>query len=101
MRIAVISTMLGQPWTGSEELWAETVAAALEAGDDVLISLWKWDTVPPRVAELRKKGARVVFRPRPNNWPTPGRIARRLAGNRVKIPRPLRFSPYRAVFEWR
>lgn len=105
MKIAIISNMLGQPWTGSEELWADTVEAALEAGDEVLVSLWRWDTVPPRVAELQKRGVKITFRPRPRRFPSGDDILQKLIGKRVKLPRPfprpLRFSPYREVFEFR
>lgn len=101
MRIAVISTMLGQPWTGSEELWAATVEAALDGGDEVLVSLWKWPALPPRVAELQSKGVKFSFRKRPGRLPTLGGIVNRVAGNRVALPRPLGLSAYREVFEFR
>ena len=37
MRIGIISTMIGPPWGGSEELWADTARLALEAGFRVSI----------------------------------------------------------------
>ena len=101
MRIAIISTMAGQAWTGSEELWAATALAAREAGHEVFVSLWKWDTLPPRVAALQKLGVEVRFRKRPGRLPTLGGIVKRLAGKRVKLPQPLRFSAYREVIEFR
>lgn len=100
MKIAIISTMAGQAWTGSEELWAATVEAALEQGDHVLVSLWKWDTLPPRVSALQQRGVQVLFRQRPGRLPTLRGIIKRVAGNRVKLPQPLRFSAYREVFAW-
>src|SRR5215472_6120753 len=39
MRIGIISTMSGQPWGGSEELWADTARLALQAGFQLSICL--------------------------------------------------------------
>lgn len=39
MRIGIISTMAGDPWGGSEELWADTAQLALRAGLRVSICL--------------------------------------------------------------
>lgn len=104
MKIAVISTMLGQPWTGSEELWAAMTRAALADKHEVLMSLWRWPETPPPVEALRQSGARLHLRRRPGRLPTLGGVIDRLAGRRVALPRPRVLAPlssYREVFEFR
>lgn len=61
-RIAVISTMGGAPWGGSEELWAAMVEEALNEGHDVFVSVYAWPETPRQIVKLRQKGARVRTR---------------------------------------
>lgn len=67
MRIAVISTMYGSHWGGSEELWAAMVEEALKDGIDVDVSLYRWPTIPSKVMKLENQGASVNFR---RLWPS-------------------------------
>ena len=104
MRIAVISTMLGQPWTGSEELWAAMTRCALREKHEVLMSLWRWPELPPQVAALRESGAQLHLRRRPGALPTLNGVLDRLAGKRVSLPRPRVLAPlsaYHRVFAFR
>jgi glycosyltransferase involved in cell wall biosynthesis len=64
MRLAVVSTMRGFPWGGSEELWAAMAEQALGRGIDVEAFLYRWPLIPPRVAQLQSRGLRVVYRDR-------------------------------------
>lgn len=64
MKIAIIATMTSSPWGGSEELWAATAEASLDADHEVIASVARWPTPPPRIAALRRRGARVLSRPR-------------------------------------
>lgn len=64
MRIAVVSTMEGPDWGGSEELWAAMAHEALASGDQVLVSVNRWSRKPSPIAELEEAGARVVTRSR-------------------------------------
>lgn len=66
MRIAIVSTMLGSDWGGSEELWAELAAEALAAGHEVRLFLPRPRAgTPRRVADLLTRGARVFHRTAP------------------------------------
>lgn len=56
-RIAFVSTMEGSAWGGSENLWARAASQALQHGNQVLASVYKWDSVPSQLANLEKQGA--------------------------------------------
>lgn len=71
MRILFLSTLKGSPWGGSEELWAWACERAIAAGHLPMVSRYEWDTIPARLAELGRMGAKLQYRPR-----RPGRIAR-------------------------
>lgn len=89
MRIAIISTMSGALWGGSEELWRTMAERALYRGDQIVLSRYRWSIVPPKVAALQKQGVQVLYRPQPGpNWWRQGVHNR--AGSLV--------SPFRAVF---
>ncbi|MEJ7582554.1 MAG: glycosyltransferase [Acidimicrobiales bacterium] len=64
MRIAVISTMDGLDWGGSEELWTAMANAALTAGHDVLVSVNRWERKPAPVVALERAGAEIHPRSR-------------------------------------
>lgn len=95
MKIAVISNMLGQPWTGSEELWADMAEVALREGHKLDVSLWRWPTVPSKVSALQKAGANVSFRTRPNKV----KVLYRMVGQRVKVPYPRFTSTFKKVLD--
>lgn len=55
--------MGGNPWGGSEELWAATAFEALECGHEVCISVLRWgDDWPPKLRELQRCGAKIFRR---------------------------------------
>jgi len=60
----VFFTSCGFPWGGSEELWSSTARRALEEGHDVLVSVFDWPQLHPRIQELREKGAQLHLRRR-------------------------------------
>jgi glycosyltransferase involved in cell wall biosynthesis len=91
MKIAVISTMGGSPWGGSEELWATMVREAIDAGHAVTVSVYEWPTVPARIAELERAGARVMRRPLPRRGSRYDRLLRRVL--------PETRDPYRELLE--
>jgi glycosyltransferase involved in cell wall biosynthesis len=62
VKIAIISTMSGSAWGGSEELWAAMAMEALEAGLDVAVSVYDWPSMPPKLLDLEQRGARVFRR---------------------------------------
>jgi|SRR5271166_2807310 len=65
MRIGIIS-LCKAPWGGSEELWAATALKALEAGHEVFVSVFGWTNDPPKLRELKVRGARILRRHNPD-----------------------------------
>jgi glycosyltransferase involved in cell wall biosynthesis len=64
MRILFISTMAGASWGGSEELWVKSASYALEKGNEVIVSVFDWNGLHPKLSDLRDKGAKIVLRRR-------------------------------------
>jgi glycosyltransferase involved in cell wall biosynthesis len=62
MRIGIISTMGGVAWGGSEELWSATAFEAIEAGHEVMASVFGWTNESPKLRELESRGAKVFRR---------------------------------------
>jgi glycosyltransferase involved in cell wall biosynthesis len=62
--IAVISTMDGPDWGGSEELWTAMAHEALAAGHEVVVSVNRWARKPVQIDELERAGAQVHTRSR-------------------------------------
>ena len=56
VRIAVISTLDGPDWGGSEELWAAMAHEALTAGDDVFVSVNRWTDKPSQISSWKRPG---------------------------------------------
>ena len=63
-RIAFISTLDRAPWGGSEELWSRTASRLRDDGHPVLAEVGKWPEPVGPVTELRRKGARILWRHR-------------------------------------
>lgn len=64
MRIAFVSLMEAGPWGGSEVLWHTAAMHALEQGDQVFVSVFKWDKVHDQIKLLQEKGATIYFKKR-------------------------------------
>jgi glycosyltransferase involved in cell wall biosynthesis len=64
MRIAFFSTMAGQPWGGSEELWSRSAEVLLTRGHDVSFNTLAWRSTPARLQQLMSCGANACFRRR-------------------------------------
>ncbi|MDO6431428.1 glycosyltransferase [Flavitalea sp. BT771] len=62
MKIAVIS-MIREPWGGSEELWFAMAKQAMAEGHTVMHLSFDFDTLHPRLKELRQLGAQLFRRP--------------------------------------
>ncbi len=54
--------MSGEPWGGSEELWAKVAETAINNKCEVNISVKKWDFVPAKLQKLADLGAFINFR---------------------------------------
>lgn len=67
-RIAFVTTMDGEAWGGSEELWSQTALRLCEHGHTVFASVLRWPQSPAGVAALHRGGVRVTFRPRKRNF---------------------------------
>ncbi len=86
MRIAVVTTMSGYLWGGSEYLWAAMVDEALKANHKVGVYIYHWDTHPPSILDMERRGA-YVFR---RSLPRYGRVTRRLDKLRRGLKPPFR-----------
>ena len=66
MKIAFVTIMAGNPWGGSEYLWAEAAHHAIRQGHEVMISVFDWSARHPVIRQLAVAGARLHIRRR---WP--------------------------------
>jgi L-malate glycosyltransferase len=98
MKIAIITTMGGYPWGGSEFLWAATAEQALIEGHQVFISVYDWSVSHPIVKKLQDLGAYILPRPRAIKSSLLTRAINRLAQPLKKqlIPQ---ISPYQIIFD--
>jgi Glycosyltransferase len=60
MRILFISTMGGQPWGGSEELWFGAAMEAIQRNHTVVVSVFDWQPVPEKIKKLENAGAKIM-----------------------------------------
>lgn len=95
-RIAVLSTMEGAPWGGSEELWAAAADEALEAGHTVGLFLRRWPETPASVRALVERGASLHARRRSLQAPLE-RALSRVARTSVEFPSMPRVSTARRL----
>lgn len=56
--------MSNAPWGGSEELWVRSATYAIEQRHDVVISVYDWGALNPKIAKLMTKGAKINKRKR-------------------------------------
>jgi L-malate glycosyltransferase len=54
--------MGGYKWGGSEALWHAVAEYALEKNDEILVSVYEWDTPHQKILALKEKGAKVFYR---------------------------------------
>ncbi len=86
-RFGFVSTMNGMPWGGSEQLWSDAALRLREHGHEVVASVFRWPSRPPRLDDLAHAGVQLAYRPlRPN---LRDRVALKLA---KRIPRFRDFS---------
>lgn len=78
-KIAVISTMAGFPWGGSEYLWVAMAEQALLEGHEVFISIFDWSVNHPAIIQLQHKGAQLLPRPRFPQATLISRISRKIS----------------------
>lgn len=77
MRVVFISSMAGDPWGGSEELWSQAAVRLAHEGHRVAASVTYWPQLSPRVRALVDHGIDLFVR-KPER-PTPAqRFARKL-----------------------
>ena len=62
--IAFVSTMDGDPWGGSEELWWGVAMQLLAEGQPVCACVQKWLPSHPKIQKLQEAGADVLQRPK-------------------------------------
>jgi glycosyltransferase involved in cell wall biosynthesis len=64
MKIGFFSTMAGQPWGGSEELWTRSAHVLLGRGHEVAFNTLAWQSIPAPLQILIDRGAIACFRKR-------------------------------------
>jgi hypothetical protein len=69
--VLFVSTMDGQPWGASEELWAQSALSLVAQGIPVAASVVGWSPLHPRVLDLRARGVDLQIRP---PWLAPKRL---------------------------
>jgi glycosyltransferase involved in cell wall biosynthesis len=62
-RITFVSSMGGNPWGGSEELWSRTALELVAQGFRVSASIRDWSPPHPRALALIERGVEVWLRP--------------------------------------
>jgi glycosyltransferase involved in cell wall biosynthesis len=77
--IAFVSTMAGDPWGGSEELWSRTAVRLVKQGIPVVASVHGWPQLDRRVGDLSNAG--VDVRPRPIRHSLIASVRRRISRN--------------------
>jgi glycosyltransferase involved in cell wall biosynthesis len=73
-RIAIISTMNGAPWGGSEALWAQVAVDLHAQGHDVRCSVYSRSRGHARILKLQSQGVPVSFRGNVRGFDVPGKI---------------------------
>jgi L-malate glycosyltransferase len=97
VKIAIISTMGGFPWGGSEFLWAAMAEQALVEGNEVYISIYDWSVDLPQIKHLERKGAHLFLRPR---FPSlSSRILKRMSQVSAWLKSIAPQSPYQNIFD--
>jgi glycosyltransferase involved in cell wall biosynthesis len=66
MKFAFVTTMLGSPWGGSEELWGQAAAQLRLAGHEVRASVQYPPRLSEKLAALAKKGITLEPQPQPS-----------------------------------
>lgn len=90
--------MAASAWGSSEELWAHAAREALSENHRVMLSVYNWSPLAPRVEALRKAGAQLVLRSR-NRYMKIERAVEKLCGESYSNRLPLATSSFRQVFE--
>src|SRR5258706_11827940 len=67
MKVAVVSSVFGSPWAGSEELWYQTSLQLLEQGHEVTASVFEISQHCEQLETFKMKGGKVLFRKRFRN----------------------------------
>jgi L-malate glycosyltransferase len=93
-RIAIISTMGGTSWGGSEYLWAATAEEAIAQGHEVFLSVNDHLLQAPRVLQVQELGVVLI----PRNTSMTKKISR-LRKIFKKIPHTIVPSPYQGIFD--
>lgn len=98
-KIAIISTMSGFSWGGSEYLWASVVEQALKDEHEVFISLFDWSINHPVVQSLQEEGAQLLIRPRVQSSSFVSRLIRKFSRYITPLRRLNSKSEYQLVFD--
>jgi glycosyltransferase involved in cell wall biosynthesis len=87
MKIAVISSVPGTPWAGSEELWYQTSLKLLQAGHQVITSIFQINGSCTQLDNFKANGGIINFR-------------KPLGNGRIHVLKHQYISAFKKVFEW-
>ncbi len=88
MKIAVISTVPGSPWAGSEELWYQTSLKCLEEGHQVMASIFEVNSKCKQLDNFKNKGGLIVYR-------------KRFKNGRIHVLKHKYISAFKKIFDWK
>lgn len=94
--VVFVSTMLSDPWGGSEELWYEAAMNLVKSGVEVRASVGRWAPLHRKVQALQEAGVEMMFRDSyPGRWK---KLAHKLMGGKghpmlAKLERWMREKP--------
>lgn len=88
MKIAVISTVPGSPWAGSEELWYQTSLKCLEEGHQVMASIFEVNGKCEQLDNFMKNGGLIDYR-------------RRFKNGRIHVLKHKYVSAFKRIFDWK
>ncbi len=61
-KMVFVSTMNGNPWGGSEELWSQAALLLARQGAEVKASVKEWPQLPRQIRELEQEGCEIEYR---------------------------------------
>lgn len=100
MRILIVS-LNAAFWGGSEELWKSVATLALQAGHEVMISVFRHPSLNSNIKELQAKGALIHQRPLPSFYRSQHFLKRVIAEISLQMRADETILDWIAVHRWK
>jgi L-malate glycosyltransferase len=88
MKVAVVSSVFGNPWAGSEELWYQTMLQCIGQGHEVYASVFEVNTSCEQHENLRRRGGVLEYR-------------KRFKNGRIHVLKHKYFSAFSNMIKWK